>query len=199
VECDVIRCPPDMGEAILARDRRLLDDIISEESLRTTLQPGHIAPTVPIRENSVKHAFIAALALAMPVAAAANSPEQALSKCLAENTTGKERKQFAQWVFLAMAAHGEIKQFLAPSAIDATDEANKTLARTFMRLVTESCAKEARDAYQNGGAVAFQSSFAVLGELAMQELMGDRAVAESMSAFEKYLDAAKLNQALVGK
>lgn len=147
----------------------------------------------------MKLAFIAALALMAPMVASAESYEQALSKCLAENTTGKERKQFAHWVFLAMGAHPEIKQHLSPSAAAAADEANKTLARTFMRLVTENCVKEARSAYENGGAVAFQSSFGVLGQLAMQELMGDRAVAESMSAFEKYLDAEKLNQALVAK
>lgn len=149
----------------------------------------------------MKRALIAvcALASATPTLAAGGPQEEALSKCLAESTTGKERKQFAEWVFLAMAAHPEIKQFLAPAANAAADEANQTLARTFMRLVTESCAKEARDAYQLGGAVAFQSSFSVLGQLAMQELMSDRAVTESMSAFAKYLDEKKLNDALIAK
>jgi hypothetical protein len=149
----------------------------------------------------MKHALIAATAfvLAAPALTQASTPEEALSKCLAESTTGKERKQFAEWVFLAMAAHPEIKQHLAPTANAAADAANQTLARTFMRLVTESCAKEARDAYQKGGAVAFQSSFGVLGQLAMQELMSDRTVSESMSAFAKYLDEQKLNDALIAK
>jgi hypothetical protein len=147
----------------------------------------------------MKYAVVATLALSVPSFVAANPYVEQLSACLADSTTGKERKQLAEWVFLAMGAHSDIKAHLAPTASSAVEDVNKAVASLLMRLMTEDCAQEARDTYEKAGSQAFQSSFGMLGNLAMQELMGDRAVANAMTSFEKYLDAKKLSKTLTGE
>jgi hypothetical protein len=75
----------------------------------------------------------------------------------------------------------------------------KNAAATFTRLVTESCAQQTQAAFKAGGTKALEVPFRTLGQLAMQELMSNRDVSASMSAFDKYIDKDKLNQVLSGK
>jgi hypothetical protein len=144
-----------------------------------------------------------ALALALlslaPLGASAQAASpaiQALSQCLADNTSGKDRKDLARWIFVAMAAHPEIKQFAAPNLAQGADDVNRSTAATFMRLLTESCATQTRNASREGGPMAIQLGFQTLGQLAMQELMSDASVSAGMSAFERHLDQDKLGKVL---
>jgi hypothetical protein len=127
-----------------------------------------------------------------PVAAQTNT--QQLSQCLAETTSGKDRKDLARWVFFAMASHPEIKQFTTPSAAGAEAETNKTMADLFTRLLAESCMRQAQAAFKEGGAKAIEIAFQTLGQLAMQELMTNPDVNASMARFEKSLDQSKLSK-----
>lgn len=144
--------------------------------------------------------LVLALALVTPLAAQAQAPSasavQALSQCLADNTSGKDRKGLARWIFVAMASHPEIKQFAAPDLGQQTDAVHRDTAATFMRLLTETCAVPTRDAASTGGSLAIQQAFQTLGQLAMQELMSDPSVAAGMGQFERYLDQAKLSETL---
>lgn len=144
-------------------------------------------------------AAAAACALLAGPAAHAQTPVESLSRCLADSTTGKDRKDLARWVFFAMAAHPEMKPFAAPTVAGATDDADRGTANLFTRLVAESCLKQTQTAFQQGGPVAIQAAFQTLGQLAMQELMSDGQVNASMSAFQKYLDQEKIGRALAGK
>lgn len=144
----------------------------------------------------IKSLLVGVLALCAPVMAQADA-QQALSTCFADSTTGKERKEFARWVFLALAAHPEIQRETTVPA-QSLDEADQAMAKTFMRLTTESCASQVRAAVEQGGAPAFQEAFRVLGELAMQELMSNQAVMQQLSGFEKYIDRDKLAKAFSG-
>jgi hypothetical protein len=127
-----------------------------------------------------------------PVAAQTNT--QQLSQCLAETTSGKDRKDLARWVFFAMASHPEIKQFTSPSAAGAEAETNKTMADLFTRLLADSCMRQAQAAFKEGGAKAIEIAFQTLGQLAMQELMTIPDVNASMARFEKSLDQSKLSK-----
>jgi hypothetical protein len=127
-----------------------------------------------------------------PVAAQTNT--QQLSQCLAETTSGKDRKDLARWVFFAMASHPEIKQFTSPSAAGAEAETNKTMADLFTRLLADSCMRQAQAAFKEGGAKATEIAFQTLGQLAMQELMTIPDVNASMARFEKSLDQSKLSK-----
>jgi hypothetical protein len=143
--------------------------------------------------------LVAILLFASPLAAQAEAPEDTLSSCLADNTSAKNRRDLARWLFFAMAAHPEIKQYVNAAALEASEEAHKNAAATFTRLVTESRAQQTQAAFKAGGTKALEVPFRTLGQLAMQELMSNREVSASMSAFDKYIDRDKLNQVLGGK
>lgn len=125
-----------------------------------------------------------------PVAAQTNT--QQLSQCLADTTSGKDRKDLARWVFFAIASHPEIKQFTTPSAAGAEAETTKTIADLVTRLLAESCMRQAQAAFKDSGAKAIETAFETLGQLAMQELTTNPDVNASMARFEKSLDQNKL-------
>jgi hypothetical protein len=136
---------------------------------------------------------------ALSFAATAQTPIADLSSCLADNTSGKDRKDLAKWVFLAMASHPEIRQYASADAAAGSPDTHKATAALFTRLLADDCARQTQAAVKDGGAVAIQGAFQSLGQLAMQELMSNKDVAASMGAFEKYLDKDKLNKALAPK
>ncbi|UCU95799.1 hypothetical protein [Hydrogenophaga taeniospiralis] len=125
-------------------------------------------------------------------------PIQELSRCLADNTSGKDRKDLARWGFFAMAAHPEIKQYVSPDLVSASDEINKTLAATFTRLLVDSCPAQTHAAFKQGGSNAIDVAFQSLGQLAMQELVSNQDVRANMTKFEKLLDLTKLQKVMAG-
>jgi hypothetical protein len=137
-------------------------------------------------------------ALCVALGAQAQPPVEAFARCIADSTTGRDRKDLARWLFVAMGAHPEMRA-IASIAPTANEDASRAAGLMFTRLVTETCPKEARAAVQVAGPTAFQSAFTVLGQLAMQELMTDKDVAAGMSAIERHIDAAKVQAVLSTK
>jgi hypothetical protein len=58
---------------------------------------------------------IVAVMLMACVSVQAQQPADALSTCFADRTSGKDRKDLARWIFLAMAAHPEMKEQATPT------------------------------------------------------------------------------------
>jgi len=130
---------------------------------------------------------------------AALEPIDALRTCVTDNTSGKDRKDLAKWVFFAMAAHPEIRQYADAKVADAADESSKTMAALVTRLLTDSCVSEVKAVMKTGqGSEAVKLAFTTLGALAMQELMADKAVQDAMGSFGRYVDQTRLNAALSG-
>lgn len=155
-------------------------------------------------ENNYMKMFITAIA-AVVIGSALNVPSalagpatDALSTCLADNTTGKDRKEMARWVFVGMASHPEIKT-LSNVTQENRDTFDKTMANLVTRLMTENCLAQARSAMEKDGGEAFKVAFGVVGKLAMQELMSNPNVNASFSDFAKYIDQKKLNSAFANK
>ena len=138
------------------------------------------------------------VSLGWPAAARAQSQSDALGTCLADNTTGRDRKDLAKWLFLAMAAHPEITAYAAPDTAAASTESAKTIGGLVTRLLTESCANEAKAAIKSGGS-AFEAAFRKLGEVAMQELMTDKSVTTAIGRFEQYLDQDRIKKTFGGQ
>jgi len=133
-----------------------------------------------------------------PLPAMAGSYTDAMSACLADNTTGKDRKDLAKWIFVAMAAHPEL-QGLAVSPDKTREQMDMAIGALVTKLLSQSCAEQTRNAMQKEGNQAMQAAFSSLGQLAMQELMSNTSVRSSVSGFEKYLDRKKLEAALATK
>jgi len=143
-------------------------------------------------------AILFGLAIVASLPALAGPQADALSACLADHTSGKDRKDLAKWIFLAMAAHPELSEISA-----VTDQAklrsDQFMGRLLTRLVSEDCVKEAKDAMEKEGGSAMKSAFSALGSLAMQELMSNPAVNTSISTFEAHVDQDKIRAAVSGK
>ena len=118
-----------------------------------------------------------------------------LARCLADSTTGKDRKDLARWIFAALASHPEVANIatVSPDNVEATI---KTAGLKFNRLINENCKKEFIASVKTGDSAAIKSAFGALGQLAMQELMNDPSVAKTFSSFEKYIDIQNLKDEL---
>jgi hypothetical protein len=154
--------------------------------------------------------LIAAVLLSLPTGLAslpadqAAQPADALKTCLTDNTSGRDRKDLAKWIFLAMAAHPELKQYAGPSTVEATDESSRMMASLIMRLLTQSCLAETQAVVRSSQgsetlSQSFRIAFESLGKLAMQELMNDKDVQGSMAQFEHHFDQKRFVEALAGK
>lgn len=132
--------------------------------------------------------------LYQPLAWAADETE-ALRTCLADHTNGKDRKELARWIFLAMSAHPEIRDFAQVSEADR-EASSRQMAATIGRLLTEDCAGTSRTVIAAHGQQGLFNAFKFLGELAMQELMTHEAVAGEISRYARFIDHQKLAEVL---
>ena len=143
--------------------------------------------------------LLIALFTTMAFPAFAQPSVEVFARCLAENTTGKDRKDFARWLFVSMGAHPTMRE-IAKIPADAAEESSKTAGLLLTRLLADSCPKEAQAAFKAvGGTSAMQGAFSLIGQLAMQELMSDKEVAAGMAVLEKYLDSARIQTATTPK
>ncbi len=124
--------------------------------------------------------------------AVAGPAADALGNCLSDNTTGKERKDMARWVFVGMSAHPDIQNLSRVTEANR-DELDRTMASILTRLLSENCSAQARSAMEKEGPASFQAAFSAMGRLAMQELMSNPDVNFSFNRYAKYLDKNKIN------
>lgn len=158
------------------------------------------SPSFPTNHGPMKTS-LALLAVTLALGAGAVQADPAvdnLSRCLADNSTGKERKLLARWVFVAMGAHPELRDNVPIPPAMVTDT-SRAAGETFNRLLADACPTQARAAIQAVGQRAFQQAFSVLGQLALQEIMTDPGVAASLLAMQQHLDRARLEPLLKPK
>jgi glutamate mutase epsilon subunit len=161
---------------------------------------GPFSPAAPpaLLLPPMRPLVLAPLLLLLSLPVHAQQPGEALSTCFVENTTGRDRKDLAKWVFVAMGAHPEMKA-MASISTAASDNASRAAGRIFTRLITETCVKEARAAFKTNDAMAFTSAFSVLGMIAMQEITNDKDVSSGLEVIQRYIDTTKINAVLSGK
>ena len=95
-----------------------------------------------------------------------------------------------------MALHPDVQSSSAVTSDQRVALAKQT-SQLFMRLLTESCGKEAREALRYEGMTTLQSSFSILGEVAARELSANPKVAQGLAEFADYIDVNKIKE-LVG-
>ena len=141
-----------------------------------------------------------ATALTLTLASVAPSYAQSdeLGRCMADNTTGKDRKELARWIFISVAAHPNMFDISRVSK-DASEQSSRAMAAIVTRLLTESCANEAKAVVKSEGRQGMKRAFEILGQLAMLELTSDKQVSASVGGFERYLDRAKFDAVFDGK
>jgi hypothetical protein len=123
----------------------------------------------------------------LPISAYCGEAAEELGVCLSDSLTGKERKTLARWIFIGMAAHPEMKPYTnVPD--QAVDEIDQLVGELVTRLMTSDCPQQARKAVKDEGSAAIEYAFGLVGQVAMQELMMNQEVSQTLGAFEKYLD-----------
>ena len=140
-------------------------------------------------------ALTTCLLAGLPVTAA--TPTDTLSGCLVDAMNGRERKNLAKWVFLAMAAHPDLKPYSNATANDIT-ESNQFVGTLITRLLTEDCPNELKSA-TDVDPLALQNSFRLVGQVAMQELMTNQETVKALTDYVQYTDQDKINAILGNK
>jgi hypothetical protein len=116
-----------------------------------------------------------------------------LGKCLVEATTAAEKATLVRWMFATMALHPDVQSISAVTPEQRTGLTKQT-AELFQRLLTETCRTQAREAVRYEGASTLQSSFSLLGQVAVRELFANPKVAAGLAELSKYVDEKKLKE-----
>jgi len=138
---------------------------------------------------------IVAMLLFLPQAARAQSAPNPLGECIKDNTTGKDRKLVARWMFMAMSAHPDI-QGLSTVTEAARTETDKQVAALMSRLISVNCAGQVIALGKKERKARIEEGFGSLGEVAMLELMSNQNVATSINNYTQFLDFSKLKDLL---
>ena len=117
-----------------------------------------------------------------------------LSRCIVKSTKN-DKMVLVKWIFSVMSSHPAMKPMASVSEVQR-EEADKQIAELFMKLLTKSCKKQAQWAIKYEGQIAFQSSFRILGQVAMKDIFSNPDVDAAGSVFHKYIDEEKLNSSL---
>jgi len=133
------------------------------------------------------------VALFTPCAASAGPSGDELTKCFIESSTQENRAALGRWMFAAIAANPAVES-IAKVSPKTMDDVNASAGAVFMRLLTETCKSQAREAILKEGPESLQISFAVLGQATMGELFANPEVRKAVAGLEKYVDKQKLNE-----
>lgn len=132
--------------------------------------------------------------VAQPTAPAGKASDE-LGLCFADSTTGKDRKELARWIFVAMSAHPSIRDLSIANELTRSD-ADKYMAKLVTQLLSDSCVAQARATVQTEGNEGVVKAFRALGEMAMREIMSNPDVLASIGSYVQYLDKQKIDKAL---
>ncbi|MGN6525421.1 MAG: hypothetical protein ACTHL8_03465 [Burkholderiaceae bacterium] len=119
----------------------------------------------------------------------------ALGACLVDKSTGRDRKDLARWMFVAMTAHSEIQDLSAVTP-QMREDVTRKAAQVFTRLLTVDCLDEARRTASLNGGAGMQGAGGKLGEVAMRELVTDAQVTRAIADIAKYTDMAAIAKLL---
>ena len=140
-------------------------------------------------------AILAALMLNAGVAQAGPYSDD-LGKCLVASTTAADKNALVKWMFATAALHPAVKSIAAVTDAERAQSTRST-AELFEKLLTESCPSQAQQALKYEGAVALQTGFQLLGQVAARELFADPGVSRGLADLGKYIDGQKIEQALL--
>jgi hypothetical protein len=143
-------------------------------------------------------ALVLATCTLLSTQARAGEAGDALSRCLSDSTTADDRRALVRWIFSAIAAHPDLKEFTTIDDARREQIESESVA-VFERLIVEDCTAQTKRALAQEGAEGFQAAFKTLGELAMGGVVEDAQVQASMAQLGERLDKQRILQALLTK
>jgi hypothetical protein len=121
----------------------------------------------------------------------------ALARKLVSSTTDAEKAICVRWMFVAMSLHPDLQQMSTVTA-EQREQANREFAQLVVRMLTETCLTEAREAMKYEGQAAVSGAFEVFGQTPARELFSNPEVSKGMEDLDKYTDSAAIEKALTG-
>jgi hypothetical protein len=116
-----------------------------------------------------------------------------MARCLVASTSAKDKTDLVRWIFANAALHPDVASISSMSP-DQREDINKAAGLMLNRLLTDTCRSQTQAALKYEGALAMQTSFQVLGQVAMQELMRNPAVGQGFGGIGKYVDEEMLKE-----
>jgi len=113
-----------------------------------------------------------------------------LSRCIVKSSSPKDRQDFVVFIYAAMSAHPDVRQYSRISEADRSGFA-KRAAQLMERLLLVDCRKEAVAALKYEREQSVSAAFGTLGETAMVDLMGNPDVDKYMNLLAEGLDESK--------
>lgn len=137
-----------------------------------------------------------ALALAsVLVPARAGEHQDRLAACLTTSATEADKAALIRWVFVAMSTH-PLTESLASVPAEQRAAIVREGSAVFQKLMTESCGAETVGTLKYEGTEAFGKAFEVLGQAAMEGLMGHPNVENAIAELASHLDQRKFEKLL---
>lgn len=116
-----------------------------------------------------------------------NDASKALSECVVLSTTGRDRLVLIRWVAVSIGSANSMQDAITIKP-GAKEEADRKMGALFTRLFTVDCRKEAAPLLKGNDNAGVEAAFGQLGRIAMNELIGDPQVEESLTGFVQYAD-----------
>jgi len=116
-----------------------------------------------------------------------------LSRCLVRSANAADQSDLIAWIYAAISAHPDLARYskITPEEQAALSAKGGAL---MVRLLTVDCRKESVAALKYEGPSAFETSFGVLGEIAMRGMMGNPSVGAALEQLTKSMDRSKLEE-----
>jgi hypothetical protein len=99
----------------------------------------------------------------------------------------------ARWMAASMAASSALADIVTVDAA-AKNQADRAMGKLFARLFTRACRDQAKVLMQANDQAGFTASGGRLGMIAMNELMQDPDVSQSLMAYIRFADMQALAQ-----
>lgn len=130
-------------------------------------------------------AMLAQAATAAPIEGMATE-KAALTQCIEMRTTGADRVLTAQWIFAAMAKSPHIAS-LSSVPDQRKVEVDQAFSQLLTRIVMKDCLDQMLPLATQDLEGAFELGGRALGEVAMQELMGNEKVDKAIADYTRFL------------
>jgi hypothetical protein len=128
------------------------------------------------------------LALSVPWHAAhAGLYGDEFSKCLVKHADLKDRVELMRWVFIVISINPNLSDLITVKP-EQREPSGRATTKLLERLVLTDCRTEAMEAMKYEGASVMQSSFEVLGRVAMAELISNQATNAEFEKLGTYID-----------
>lgn len=134
---------------------------------------------------------LTALFCAVSTGATAGAFTDDMSKCVVAKSTTDDRTTLMVWMFSAIASHPAV-QPMANVSDSERARLTKKVGEFVVRLLTVDCREQTLAALKYEGASAFRDAFELFGQVAMQGLIKDPAVAQHFDALKGAFDDPKM-------